>query len=736
MKNAYPANQSYPNSLSMLVSGGSPQAVDGSLTIGGKPVSATSGLTSGYVLSYNGTAWVSAASAGGAPSGLAGGDLSGTYPNPAVAKINGVALGTTTATSGNILVASGSAWVSVAMSGDATIASTGALTLASTAVSAGSYTGTSLTVDAKGRITAASSVAYLTGNQAVTLTGDATGSGATAIAVTVAKINGSTLGTTTPTSGNVLIGSGTAWVTNSVGGDATLSSAGVLTLASTAVSAGSYIYASITVDAKGRLTAASSGTAPILTSVTNANGLTLSGGTLAFSSATYLLLAGGTMAGNIAMGGNKATGAADPTSPQDYATKNYVDTQVANLTPKADCQCATTTALAASTYNNGTAGVGATITLTVAAVLILDGYTPVLNDRILVKNQAAPVQNGLFAITTLGVLGVTQAVLMRTTDFDQPAEVDGAITFIINGSTNAGTRWQCLTSGTVVFNTTAINWSLFAGSTYSADGTTLSLTGTTFSLITPVAIASGGTGQTTAVAAFGAIAPIDFISSPAACCVQYNSATVIQVGTGSIYNPIDSTVTTISSPLTNTPTLAASTMYYVYLATGGASLVVNSTAPTSNYQGTAWKDASNRRYLGCFLTDASSHIISFQRTGNQQIYQGSSGSAPFAVLVAGQSSTPATVSCAGVVPPTSRLAKLILTNNSNNYLFMSNSLGPTVSGSAGIMAVQGTSGAVASYSAQSQADFPLAGQSLTYCYNAFSSGSGFYIYVLGFVEDR
>lgn len=142
------------------------------------------------------------------------------------------------------------------------------------------------------------------------------------------------------------------------------------------------------------------------------------------------------------------------------AIATFVNAVASGLTPHADCQCATTVALPAGTYANGSSGVGATFTVTATGTLTIDGHLTVLNDRVLVKNQASGLQNGVYKVTTSGAVGV-QAVLTRDTDSDSGAALLNALYAIISGTTNASTQWYVTNSTAPTIGTDA---------TYSAAG--------------------------------------------------------------------------------------------------------------------------------------------------------------------------------------------------------------------------------------------------------------------------
>jgi hypothetical protein len=173
---------------------------------------------------------------------------------------------------------------------------------------------------------------------------------------------------------------------------------------------------------------------------------------------------------------------ADPTSNLHAATKAYVDevAQGVALKPAAD---AASTANISGTYNNGTAGVGSTMTFAAAASFTVDGVTfDTVGQGLLLKDQTAAEENGRYYLSTVGDAG-TSWVFTRCIYCDTADEIPGGYIFVQGGTTNAGTGWVMTVADaeTFVVGTDDITVIQFSGAgTYTA-GTGLDLTGTVFS---------------------------------------------------------------------------------------------------------------------------------------------------------------------------------------------------------------------------------------------------------------
>lgn len=139
-----------------------------------------------------------------------------------------------------------------------------------------------------------------------------------------------------------------------------------------------------------------------------------------------------------------------PTDPLQAATKQYVDDIASGLNAHGACETGTVAALPACTYNNGSAGVGATLTANSnGAIGAVGGYSTLsVGSRVLVKNQSNAIQNGIYVVTQLGSAS-TPWILTRSTDFDGSpvSEVTaGDFVYVQEGSLS-GTQWVQITVG-------------------------------------------------------------------------------------------------------------------------------------------------------------------------------------------------------------------------------------------------------------------------------------------------
>ena len=200
------------------------------------------------------------------------------------------------------------------------------------------------------------------------------------------------------------------------------------------------------------------------------NGTTIGAITPAASTFTTVNATSGTL-GSVALTTGTITTA--PVSGNDIPNKTYVDALAGGLSFHEACRLATTAALPANTYNNGAFGVGATLTANANGALSVDSTLTVAGNRILVKNEAAGANNGVYVVTQVGTAG-TPYILTRATDFDTAGtgvnQINAGDFFLITaGTANANTSWVQQTPLPITVGITSIVFQQFgAPITYSA----------------------------------------------------------------------------------------------------------------------------------------------------------------------------------------------------------------------------------------------------------------------------
>lgn len=242
-------------------------------------------------------------------------------------------------------------------------------------------------------------------------------------------------------------------ITGSVTGNAGTATA--LTTGRTISVTGDLAYTSGSFDGTGNVTG--TGTlATVNSNVGTFTKVTINAKGLATAGANAILNDIGAPTSSFSFGTQLLTNLADPVSNQDAATKYYVDSVAQGLDIKASVVTASTANIA-----------------TLSGLLTISGVTLTAGQRVLVKDQTASEDNGIYLASA--------TAWSRSPDANTWDELVSAFVFVEEG-TYADTGWVCTINSGGTLGTTPITWTQFSGAGTYTNGTGLTLTGNVFSI--------------------------------------------------------------------------------------------------------------------------------------------------------------------------------------------------------------------------------------------------------------
>jgi hypothetical protein len=322
-----------------------------------------------------------------------------------------------------------------------------------------------------------------------------------------------------------------------------------------------------------------------------------------------------------------------PTNNTDIVNKQYADAIATGIHFHEAVAYATTAALPAATYNNGTGGVNATLTGNVNGALTVDGYTFTSpaddGTRILIKNQANGAENGVYTLSQAGNSSPgAPFILTRATDFDSVGtgvdQIDEGDFFLVtSGTANVNTAWVQQTPPPITIGTTAIVFQQFSAPiTYTA-GTGLSESPTyTFN------IANIGTAGT-----YGSASSVPVITTNAQGQVTGVTPTAIAISGSAVSGNITGQAGSVANALTAGTFLTSSGTYDGSVA---RTFAVDATDANTASKVVA-RDASGNFSAGTITATLSGSATSAGTAtnvaggaANQLLYQASAGITAFA----------------------------------------------------------------------------------------------------------